>query len=84
MNLFFSSKGNSNWGVAKNGFKECLLLKCLLRFACLVAVTKEKNFALEPKCEQIVENRIEMYKVALKVFILLPFYVFSIKDKNIQ
>ena len=36
----------------------------------MVAVTKEKNFALEPKCEQIVENRIEMYKVALKVFIL--------------
>ena len=46
-------------------------------------MTKEKNFALEPKCEQIVENRIEMYKVALKVFILL-FYVFIVKNKNKQ
>lgn len=37
------------------------------KFACLVSVTKEKNFALEPNCEKIIEDRVEMYKVALKI-----------------
>ena len=40
------------------------------RFACLVAISKDKNFALEPKCDEIVKDRVVMYNVALKVSFL--------------
>merc|ERR1719334_356174 len=36
------------------------------RFACLVTISKDPVFQLETRCQEIVENRIAMYKVAIK------------------
>ena len=36
-------------------------------FACLVSVSKEKNFSLETECFAVLSKRIEMFGLALKV-----------------
>ena len=36
-------------------------------FACLVAVSKQKSFTLEPECRTVLSKRIEMFGLAVQV-----------------
>jgi len=36
------------------------------RFACLVSVSKDRNLMLEPRCQNVVNSRVAMYRVAIK------------------
>ena len=38
-----------------------------LRFACLVNVYRDAHLRLEERCNKVLENRIAMYQVAIKV-----------------
>jgi hypothetical protein len=37
------------------------------RFGCLVVVSKEKNFSLEPQCQSLLQARVAMYSQAVQV-----------------
>ena len=55
-------------------------------FACLISVSKEKNFKLEPQCSSVLTKRIEMFGMAVKVttsLILNIEYNFWILTKSI-